>query len=284
MYGETMWQKLTDSEVQSRLERMQLPFNRYGLDPYGISRDHLGFVFSVLAPAYRHYFRVQVHGTQNIPKKGRGMVIGNHSGGIPVDAAMVLTSVFFEMEPPRLLHGMVEKFAQYWPMVSPMFSRMGQLPGLPQHAVRLLQDERLLMVFPEGVRGIGKLYRDRYQTRRFGTGFMRIALQTNSPIIPFSFIGGEEAFPTLWHIKPLAQLLGAPYVPVPAHIVPIPLPIRCSIHYGEPMHFEGDGRESDETIAVYVAEVRERVDQLIAEGRVTRRERLLREQAGRIDE
>ncbi len=279
-----MWQYLTDAEVKDRLKRMPLPFNRYGLDPYGISRDHLGFVFSVLAPAYRHYFRVQVHGVENLPTSSRAMVIGNHSGGIPVDAAMVLASVFFEMEPPRLLHGMVEKFAQYWPMVSPMFSRMGQLPGLPQHAVRLLQDERLLMVFPEGVRGIGKLYRDRYQTRRFGTGFMRIALQTNSPIIPFSFIGGEEAFPTLWHIKPLAQLLGAPYVPVPAHIVPVPLPIRCSIHYGEPMHFEGDGRESDETIADYVAEVRERVDELIAEGRVTRRERLLREQAGRIDE
>ena len=278
-----MWQKLTDPEVRDRLERMQLPFNRYGLDPYGISRDHLGFVFSVLAPAYRHYFRVQVHGTSNIPTHSRGMVIGNHSGGIPVDAAMVLASVFFEMDPPRLVHGMVEKFAQYWPMLSPMFSRMGQLPGLPQHAVRLLRDERLLMVFPEGVRGIGKLYKNRYQTVRFGTGFMRIALQTDSPIIPFAFIGGEEAYPTRWHLKPLAQLLGAPYVPVPAHIIPVPLPIRCSIHFGEPMHFDGVGSESDEIIKGYVSQVRERVDELIAEGRVERRERLLREQAGRIE-
>jgi len=279
-----MWQKLKDPEVRDRLERMQLPFNRYGLDPYGISRDHLGFAFSVLAPAYRHYFRVQVHGVENIPPAGRGMIIGNHSGGIPVDAAMVLASLFFEMEPPRLLHGMVEKFAQYWPVLAPFFSRVGQLPGLPQHAIRLLRDERLLMVFPEGVRGIGKLYKDRYQTVRFGTGFMRIALQTGSPIIPFAFIGGEEAYPTLWHLAPLARLLGVPYVPVPAHIVPVPLPIRCSIHYGEPMHFEGDGSERDEVIADYVAQVRERVDELIAEGRVTRRERLIREGAGTVAE
>jgi 1-acyl-sn-glycerol-3-phosphate acyltransferase len=162
-----------------------------------------------------------------------------------------------------------------------MFSRMGQLPGLPQHAVRLLRDERLLMIFPEGVRGIGKLYGNRYETVRFGTGFMRIALQTESPIIPFAFIGGEEAYPTLWHLKPLAKLLGVPYVPVPAHIVPVPLPIRCSIHYGEPMFFEGSGSESDEVIATYVAQVRERVNELIVEGRVERRERLRREQVGK---
>ncbi|MBJ96010.1 MAG: acyltransferase [Rickettsiales bacterium] len=279
-----MWQKLTDSEVKERLAEMTLPFNRYGLDPYGVSREHLGFVFSLLAPLYRHYFRVQVHGIENIPAKGSGMVIGNHSGGIPVDASMVLASIFFEMNPPRLVHGMVEKFAQSWPVVSPMFFRMGQLPGLPQHAVRLLQDKRLLMVFPEGVRGIGKLYQQRYQTVRFGTGFMRIALQTGAPIIPFAFIGGEEAYPTLWHLKPLAKLLGAPYVPVPKHIVPVPLPIRCSIHYGEPMYFEGDGNEADDVIEDFVAQVRQRVDQLIEEGRVSRRERLRREQAGRVAE
>ena len=277
-----MWQKLTDGEVRERLKAMTLPFNRDGFDPYGVSRDHLGFGFSVLAPAYRHYFRVQVHDIENVPKQGAGMVIGNHSGGIPVDAAMVLASIFFEMDPPRLLHGMVEKFAQYWPVLSPMFSRMGQLPGLPQHAVRLLKDDRLLMVFPEGVRGIGKLYKDRYQTVRFGTGFMRIALQTGAPIIPFAFIGGEEAYPTMWHLKPLAKLLGAPYVPVPAHIVPVPLPIRCSIHYGKAMHFDGDGSESDDVIMGYVAQVRERVDELIAQGRLSRRERLAREQAGRV--
>ncbi len=269
-----MWQNLADQEVKERVARLELPFNKYGHDHFGISRDHLAFAYSVIAPAYRHYFRMRVFGVEHVPKQGRGLVIGNHSGGIPFDAAMVMGSLLFEMEPPRHVHGMVEKFAQYWPVVSPMFSRVGQLAGLPEHAVRLLEDERLLMVFPEGVRGIGKLYKDRYKTTRFGTGFMRIALQTGSPIIPFAFIGAEEAFPTVLHLNMLARLFGAPYFPVPAHIVPLPLPVRCAIHYGEPLLFEGNGTERDEVIESYVGQVRQSVQDLIEQGREMRRDRV----------
>jgi 1-acyl-sn-glycerol-3-phosphate acyltransferase len=103
---------------------------------------------------------------------------------------------------------------------------------------------------------------------------MRIALQTGSPILPFAFIGAEEAFPTIMHIAPLAKLFGAPYFPVPAHIVPLPLPIRCAIHYGEPMTFDGNGTERDEVIEGYVEQVRGRINDLIAEGRAMRRERV----------
>lgn len=262
-----MWRKLILPEVRERIDALEIPFNRYGLDPYGISKDYLAVIYSLLAPFHRYYFRLRTFGAEHVPDRGRAMVVGNHSGGIPFDGAMVLASLFFDRNPPRHGHGMVEKFAQYWPFVSAMFSRIGQLPGLPEHAVRLLEADRLLLVFPEGARGIGKLYRDRYQMVRFGTGFMRIALETGSPIIPFGFVGGEEAFPTVFRAKRLARLVGAPYWPVPPYLVPLPMPKQCAIYYGEPMRFEGNGTETDEVIGGYVAQVKERINALIAQGR-----------------
>src|SRR5690606_31702790 len=111
-------------------------------------------------------------------------------GGFAVDAGMVIASMFFEMDPPRLAQGMVEKFLARSPFAGTLLSRCGQFPGLPEHAVKLLEDERLLMVFPEGARGTAKLYKERYSLVNFGTGFMRLAMQTKTPIVPFGFLGG----------------------------------------------------------------------------------------------
>ena len=253
-------------EVEEKLERLDLPFNALGLDPYGISRSHVKFFISALGALYREYFRVEVYGMEHVPQSGRTMIIGNHSGGLPVDGGMVLSSLFFEMDPPRWGHGMVEKFANNWPIVSQLFSRAGQFTGLPENAVRLLEDDRVLMVFPEGARGIGKLYKDRYKLVRFGTGFMRLALQTGTPIIPVAFIGGEEALPTVYHAQWLAKLIRAPYVPVSSHLLPIPLPVQCSLHYGRPLHFEGNGNEDDWVIRGYVEQVRDSIGTLLREG------------------
>jgi 1-acyl-sn-glycerol-3-phosphate acyltransferase len=98
---------------------------------------------------------------------------------------------------------------------------------------------------------------------------MRIALESKAPIIPIAFIGGEEAIPTIYHAKTLAKLVNAPYVPITPYLLPIPLPVPCEVHYGEPMHFEGTGHEPDDVIERYVAKVKERVEQLIAVGRGT---------------
>lgn len=202
------------------------------------------------------------------------MVVGNHSGGLPVDGAMVLTSLLLEANPPRLGQGMVEKFANKWPFLSHWFSRVGQFTGLPEHAERLLEQERCLMVFPEGARGTGKLYKDRYQLVRFGTGFVRLALSTDTPIVPFAFIGGEEALPTIMHLKRLARMIKAPYIPISPYILPIPMPIPCQIFYGEPLKFEGDGTEADEVIEEYVGIVKTKIEGLIDEGRRWRRDAL----------
>jgi 1-acyl-sn-glycerol-3-phosphate acyltransferase len=264
------WDKVCSDDVRARLESIDVPFNSYGYDRFGISRKHLGTFYTLLEPLYRKYFKVEVFGAEHIPVSSRGMLIGNHSGGVPVDAAMIFASLFFDLDPPRHAHGMVEKFAQNLPFLSAIFSRLGQLSGLPEHAHQILNQERILLVFPEGVRGTGKLYKDRYQLERFGTGFMRIALQNKSPIIPFAFIGGEEAMPVIYHAKTLAQLFKVPYFPVPKHILPIPKPELCQIHYGPPLHFEGDGNESDEVIQGHVDDVKRAIAELIEIGRAQR--------------
>ncbi len=254
-------------EVEERLSRLELPFNHDGLDPYGISRDHLGFMFSTFSVFYKHYFRCKVHGAENVPKRGRAMLVGNHSGGVAIDGMMVIASCFFELDPPRLAQGMVEKFLNRLPFASEWSQKTGQFTGLPEHAIRLLNDERLLMVFPEGARGTAKLYVERYSLVRFGTGFMRLALKTKTPIVPLAFLGGGEALPTVMNLERVGRALGAPYIPVSAYLLPVPLPVHVEIHYGEPMLPSGTGNEDDLVILDKVNDVKARIMHLIESGR-----------------
>ena len=172
---------LRDPDVVARVERLELPFNRHGLDPYGVSRKELVRWLSLLAWFYRNYFNVQVEGVEHVPPRGRAMLVGNHSGGVALDAAMVVASMLLEMDPPRLAQGMADKFINLIPFASEWTSRTGQFTGLPENAERLLHDDRLLMVFPEGARGTAKLYWERNSLVEFGSGFVRLALATNTP-------------------------------------------------------------------------------------------------------
>jgi 1-acyl-sn-glycerol-3-phosphate acyltransferase len=256
-----------DREVSERVDRLEIPFNQYGLDPYGIGKKELTVFLSMLGYLYRKYFHVKVFGIEHVPPRGRAMLIGNHSGGVALDGAMVLASMLLEMEPPRLGQGMAEKFINLMPFASQYSSRCGQFTGLPEHAERLLEDERLLMVFPEGARGTAKLFWERYSLVGFGTGFMRLALAHHTPIVPFAFIGGGDAIPTVMNLYKIGKLVGAPYLPVTPWLVPLPRRVPLSIHYGEPMRFSGSATDEDHVIEKKVNEVKERVAQLIEEGR-----------------
>jgi len=268
-------------EVAERVRELELPFNRFGIDPYGVSRRHLAQAFSWLAFFYTRYFDVRVHNVGAVPPRGRAMLVGNHSGGVALDAATVLGAMLLEMTPPRLAHSMAEKFLASVPFMSEWMRRCGQLTGLPEHAVRLLEDDRLLLVFPEGARGTAKLYPDRHSLVRFGTGFMRLALQTAAPIVPFAFLGGGEAIPTVYNSAWLGKLLGAPYVPMTPYLLTLPLPVRLDIVFGEPLLLQGDGQEDDEIIAVKVEQVRQTIADLIARGRQLRRGQLTEREEGR---
>ena len=259
-------------DVKARVERLELPFSRSGIDPYGITKKDLVRFFTMLGGLYRHYFDMEHHGIENVPVRGRAMLVGNHSGGIALDAGMVIATAFFELDPPRLCHSMVEKFLSRLPFAGMWGSRCGQMVGLPEHALRLLQDDRLLLVFPEGAHGTEKLYSQRHSLVDFGTGFVRLALQTGTPIVPFAFIGGGEAIPTIFNSYSLGKLFGAPYVPFTPWIFPLPRPVRLDVIFDAPMTFAGTGAEEDDVIEGYVAEVKGRIAQLIERGRRERGE------------
>jgi 1-acyl-sn-glycerol-3-phosphate acyltransferase len=266
---------LVSAEVRERVARLELPFNRHGVDPYGTARPDVARFLSLLGWFYRHYFDVTVHGIENVPARGRAMLVGNHSGGVALDAAMVICACFFEMEPPRLAQGMAEKFLGTLPFSSFLTARAGHLTGLPEHATRLLEDERLLLVFPEGARGTAKLYGDRNTLVRFGTGFVRLALQTRTPVVPFAFVGGGEAIPTVVNLVRLGRRLGVPYLPVTPWLVPLPRPVPLEVYVGEPMRFPGAGNEEDHMVERWVDEVKTRIAAMIDAG--VRRRRQLQE-------
>jgi 1-acyl-sn-glycerol-3-phosphate acyltransferase len=259
-----------DPEIAARIEALDLDFNKFGVDPYGIDKNDLAQLVSMFAWFYRYYFKVDVYGLDNVPSRGRAVLVGNHSGGVAIDGAMVMGSMLLDAEPPRLPHAMLDKFIHQFPGASQLMSRMGQFTGNPDQAERLLEAGRLILAFPEGARGTAKLAKDADSLVEFGTGFMRLALETNSPIIPFGFVGGGEALPTVANLKRLGRLLGVPYIPVTKWIFLVPKPTRFQLLYGKPMHFEGTGHESDETVHAMVEEVKGRIGDLIRQGRALR--------------
>ena len=257
---------LIDPEVADRVDRLELPFNSQGVDPYGVSKKYVARSMTMLTFLYKRYFRVSSYGVENVPPRGRAMLVGNHSGGVAVDGAMVSASMFWEMNPPRLTQGMAEKFINRVPFMNLWASRTGNFTGLPEHAERLLHDERLLMVFPEGARGTAKLYHERHSLVDFGTGFVRLAMKTKTPIIPFGFIGGGEAIPTIANSYALGALFGAPYVPITPYIFAVPLPVSLEVRYGKPIVFDGSGSEDDEIVNGYVERVKGAIQGLMEEG------------------
>ena len=257
---------LIDPEVAARVDRMELPFSSQGVDPYGISKKFLARSLTMLSFLYRKYFKVSVFGVENVPPRGRVMLVGNHSGGVAVDGAMVQASMFWEMEPPRLAQGMAEKFMNRVPFLSEWASRTGNFTGLPEHAERLLRDERLLMVFPEGARGTAKLYHERHSLVDFGTGFVRLAMKTRTPIVPFGFAGGGEAIPTIANSQTLGALVGAPYVPITPYFVAVPLPVALELRYGAPIVLEGTGSEDDEVVTGHVERIKAVIKDLLEQG------------------
>jgi 1-acyl-sn-glycerol-3-phosphate acyltransferase len=257
---------LIDPEVAARVDRLEIPFNSQGVDPYGISKTYVGRSLTMLTLLYKRYFRVSAFGVENVPKRGRAMLVGNHSGGVAVDGAMTSASMFWEMDPPRLTQGMAEKFINRVPFMNLWASRTGNFTGLPETAERLLNDERLLMVFPEGARGTAKLYHERHTLVDFGTGFVRLAMKTKTPIIPFGFIGGGEAIPTITNSYTLGAMFGAPYVPITPYLFALPLPVALEVRYGKPIMLEGNGSEDDEIVAGYVERVKGAIFGLMEEG------------------
>jgi 1-acyl-sn-glycerol-3-phosphate acyltransferase len=260
---------VSSPELEARIDRIPTRLSDYGVDAFGFDPQYVKRVIGFGAWVYRHYFRCETFGIDNIPD-GRCMIIANHSGQIPVDAAMINMAVFLEREPPRLVRTAIERFVPETPFVSTFMARCGQILGTPENAKRLLDAEEALMVFPEGVRGLNKTWSERYRLQLFGTGFMRLAIETNTPIVPCVVIGAEEQSPSIWASKTLGKLFGIPALPITPTIVPLPAPTRYRIYFGKPMQFTGDPNDEDDVIRAKVENLRTAMQGMVDQGLANR--------------
>lgn len=207
---------------------------------------------------YKRYFRVDAEGLDNVPSMGRCLVVANHSGTLPLDGFMLRTCVRLEHPSARDLRWLAEDFIYYLPFAGALMSRVGGVRACQENAERLLKKESLVAVFPEGVKGIGKLYRERYRLQRFGRGgFIRLCLRTGTPLVPCAVVGAEEGNPMLHRDELVSKLLGLPYLPVTptfpwfGPLGLIPAPTKWRIQFGEMVRFDGYGPEAaDDSVLV----------------------------------
>lgn len=256
-----------DPELVARIEGLPRGnIGEFGTDPFGMDPELIKIIAPAAAWLYRHYFRVEAEGLDRLPA-GRFLLIGNHSGQLPFDAAMITTAILLEAPRPRIMRSMVERWSAELPFVSHFFTRTGQVVGDPATCQRLLEADEAVLVFPEGARGINKLFSQRYQLERFGHGFMRLALQTRCPVVPVAVVGAEEQAPAIYDLKPLAKLLGFPALPIIfPHLVPLPLPVKYHLYFGEPLTFEGSADDDDEVIGAHVKRVKKTIQRMLDDG------------------
>jgi 1-acyl-sn-glycerol-3-phosphate acyltransferase len=235
------------------------------VDDFGLDPAYERRVRPLLDFLYRRYFRIETRGIEHVPSEGRCLVVANHSGTLPLDGAMLRTAIRLEHPAERELRWLAEDFIFYLPFVGAFMNRIGAVRACQENAERLLKKEALVAVFPEGVKGIGKLYRDRYQLQRFGRGgFIRLCLRTGTPIVPCAVIGAEESSPMLHRVEYLSKAVGLPYLPVTptfpllGPLGLLPAPTKWQIELGEPIRFEGYGPEAADD-HVLVGRLAERV-------------------------
>ena len=220
----------------------------YETDEWGYDPEVLQVVEPFFEFMYKSYWRVQTSGLENIPDEGRALLVCNHSGQLPWDGAMVGTAVYTEHPAQRLVRTLYASWFPTLPFLSALFVKLGQVLANEENGIRLLEQDQLVAVFPEGYKGVGKLYKDRYRLARFGRGgFVRMALKTGAPIIPVSVVGAEETYISLAKAPGIAKLIGFPYFPISptfpwlGPIGFIPLPTKWYIDIGEPVDVEGYG-------------------------------------------
>ncbi|MFZ5470800.1 MAG: lysophospholipid acyltransferase family protein [Myxococcota bacterium] len=258
-------EKMAGPELLPRVAAIRRTENEYGVDPFGFDLDYTLAAVAPLLWLYRHYFRVETHGIQKVPQ-GRVLLVANHSGQLPFDAAMIGLAMLVESSPARAIRSMVEKWVPSLPYVSMFMARVGQIVGTPENCRRLLEAGEAILVFPEGMRGITKLFPQRYQLQEFGLGFMRLALETQTPIVPVAVVGAEEQAPALFNLKPVAKLLGFPAFPLTPTGLPIPLPSKYRLYFGDPLYFTGRADDEDAELDKKVHVVKAAIQSMLEQG------------------
>jgi 1-acyl-sn-glycerol-3-phosphate acyltransferase len=241
------------------------------LPDFGFDAQFLAATAPLLEFLWARYFRVQVTGLEHIPAQGSALLVANHSGGLPYDGAMLMHATHFHHPARRPLRPLVATFAFKSGWIRPVVARMGGVRASMKNALALCQAGHLLGVFPEGLRGVGKLYRERYRLTHFGRGgFVRLARAAGVPVLPVAIVGAEETHPVLARMTRIARPLGLPYIPItptfpllgPLGLLPVPT--KWNIKIAEPIHFP-PGPGDKEEILEMAETVRSRLDSMIAE-------------------
>jgi 1-acyl-sn-glycerol-3-phosphate acyltransferase len=260
---------LLGEDFEARVDHVRANVGERGIDPFGLDPEWAKWAVACSAVLHRIWFRTEVHGVDRVPA-GRVLLVANHSGQIPLDGMVIGATMFLDHDPPRVVRSMVERWSQTLPYVALAFQRVGQVVGVPANAKRLLELGECVLVFPEGVRGISKTYAHRYELQPFGLGFMRLALETKTPIVPVAVIGAEEQYVSVANLERVARLFGLPSLPLlPQLLIPggqLPLPVRYRLYFGDPMRFEGDHDDDDAVVAQKVDAVRAAIDGLLQRG------------------
>lgn len=252
-----MWTMLNYTlQYQGEVLKRRLT-GEYQTDEWGLDREYLEAVLPFFDFMYRKYWRVEINGLENIPAEGRTLLVANHSGQLPWDGAMLGLGVLRHHPQQRLVRTLYASWFPTLPFVSDFLTKCGQVLATEDNGVRLLEQDALVAVFPEGYKGVGKLYKDRYQLARFGRGgFVRMALKSGAPLVPVAIVGAEETYISLAKSDLLAKLTGFPYFPIsptwPAlgPLGLIPLPTRWYIDIGEPITVDAYGPDAAANLMV----------------------------------
>jgi 1-acyl-sn-glycerol-3-phosphate acyltransferase len=274
-------------ELPQRLARVvQLLARRvrgdYHEDEWGFDEEFAEAVYPLFEFLYEAWWRVDADGVRNVPAHGRALLVSNHAGALfPFDASMILLAIMKGHPLPRWARFLVLDWAFVLPFISAFMRRVGGVPASKHNAERLLEQDELVMVFPEGAKGTGKQFSERYRLQRFGRGgFVEVALRTGAPIVPVAVVGSEEIYPKLADARPLARAIGAPFVPVTptfpwlGPLGLIPLPSKWRIEFCEPIDLSGYGPDAaeDRRLLFDVSEeVRETIQSKLYENLVKRR-------------
>lgn len=253
----------------------------YAVDDFGFDPEWTESFITLFRAIYRDYWRVETTGVDKVPATGRALLVANHAGVLPWDGTMIKTAVFTEHPHPRHVRALVASQFMGMPVLSWFLRRTGQAVGHHGDTLRLLERGELVLVFPEGTRGTGKNFKDRYRLRRFGRGgFVATAIRARAPIIPISVVGAEEIYPMVADFTPLARIFGLPYFPITPFwpwlgpLGMIPLPSKWRIQFHEPIHVEDEpisAAEDQHLVMALADEVRDTIQRGIYENLKLRR-------------
>jgi len=253
----------------------------YHEDEWGFDEQFAEAVFPLFEFLYEFWWRVETEGATYVPAHGRALLVANHAGSLfPFDATMMTMALMKEHPLPRWPRFLVLDWAFVLPFLSTFMRRVGGVPASPHNAQRLLEANQVVMVFPEGVKGTGKPFSERYRLQRFGRGgFVEVALRTGAPIVPVAVVGSEEIYPKLGESRALARATGAPFVPITPTfpwlglLGLVPLPSRWRIEFCEPISLAEHPPEAaeDRRLVFDISEqVRETIQEKLYENLVRR--------------